>query len=395
VTGGTAPASSATSLAAIVALQGLDVVADTIANKLHPDLEDARSVLIVGDPAFGLSDAPHADISARFAWFTARFEEAHKNLERLAPPPQAPALPPTVTPRVAIAGVAAALPTAIAAATGIAGLIGMFQTTYSVTGRDVNLNYTALAAVVAQKLIDLDKSRTVVIDGLLGLQDSPTFAKLGALLTARSDLQHLAQTRKATELDTISAEIDELKARITAATAAYDKARQSGNTGDAAHCLALIDEMRADLATKQSAAYLELEAEVASTTTLIASFDQYATAISAPPAGQAYPPIVAAALRDVVHDSDPPIDHVLYLAVPGAAGDMIQPSGGIITHHKVGLVGAVQGTYVLIDLAGAVRASGSIGRHSTATFDLETADLKLHGTSTPSKPPGIPGMPHS
>jgi hypothetical protein len=103
--------------------------------------------------------------------------------------------------------------------------------------------------------------------------------------------------------------------------------------------------------------------------------------MSAVPAGQKYPPIVAAALRDVLHDgvqvAGNPINvgYVLYLEVTSAGGDLITRSGLFSSNRKVGVVGAVQATYLLIEPAGKLRSANSIGEYSAATFDVARADL--------------------
>ena len=65
----------------------------------------------------------------------------------------------------------------------LTGVIGMFKTDHSVQGRAVTLNYVALAAAVARKLIS--NGKTVVIDGFLDLHDTPTLTTLNRLLRDR------------------------------------------------------------------------------------------------------------------------------------------------------------------------------------------------------------------
>jgi len=371
------------SVVGIVALKGLTAAAEGIADAVGNVVGANATVLIVEDRALALSDAPHAEITGRFAVFKQRFEAAQ---QALVPPPPPPGGPPGIQPLAV--GVLAAIPEVTTAASGIVGLatdvVGMFKSDYSVQGRDVTLGYAALAAAVAGILNA--NGRTIVIDGFMDLHDTTTLVSLNQLLEVRAQLEALAQQRQAAELDPTSAEIDALNARITAATGTYDKAREAGKTQDMSNAQALIAELRGQLAGKESAAYLQLKACVAAATALITSFDQYVTAMSAVPDGQKYPPIVAAALRDVLHegirveDGRKTVGYVLYLEVTGAGGDLITRSGLFSSNRKVGVVGALQATYLLIEPAGKVRAANSIGEYSAATFDVTKPSLTWRTT---------------
>ena len=216
-------------------------------------------------------------------------------------------------------------------------------------------------------------------------------------------------------VDRRSAEIDALNPRIKAATDVRDKAA-GGATPDKASKAAdprprsphpagalpvppadpdkpdpvaaadkVIAELRAELDTPQTAAYLKLKADVAAISALMASFDRYLAAASTVPAGQKYSPLVAAAIRDVLHtgikvdDDAVPINHVLYLEVTGAGGNMITRTGLFASNRKVGPVGAAQGSYILIERTGRVRASDAIGSYPAATFDVKNTTLTWRG----------------
>ena len=365
------------SVVGIVALKGLNGAADTIAHTVLGLVGQDAAVLIVEDRALALSDAPNAEITGRFAAFKQRFAAAQ---QALTPPP-----PPVGAPqRYQPDAFAIPIPSqaTITAASGIVGLatdvVGMFKSDYSVQGRDVTLGYSALAAAVAGRLNAGGK--TAIIDGFTDLSNTNTLVSLNELLEARAKLEALAQQRQALELDRISAEIDALNARITAATGVYDKAREDGKP-DVSGTQALIADLTTQLAGKQSDDYVQRKALVAAATALIASFDQYVTAMSTVPNGQKYPPIVAAALRDVLHDGIQVEDRrktvgfVLYLEVTGAGGDLITRSGLFSSNRKVGVVGALQATYMLIEPAGNIRAAHSIGHYSTATLNVTKPTL--------------------
>lgn len=360
------------SVVGIVALKGLKAAADAIAEAVGRVIGANGTVLIVEDRALALSDAPNAEIVGRFAVFEERFQDAQ---HALTPPAGAPPLHPLM--------VLPAVSATTAAASGIVGLatdvVGMFKSDYSVQGRDVTLGYAALAAAVAGKLNA--PGRTIIIDGFMSLRGTTTLVRLTQLLEARARLEALAEQRQAADLDPTTAQIDALNARITAATGAYDKACEDGKAQDMSNAQALIVQLRAELAEKESHDYLQLKAQVAAATALIASFDQYVTAMSTVPSGQQYPPIVAAALKDVLHEGvqvgeqRKAVEHVLYLEVTGAGGDLITRSGLFTSNRKLGVVGALQATYLLIEPAGRVRAADSIGQYSAATFDMRKPRL--------------------
>ncbi|MFZ0379828.1 MAG: hypothetical protein WCD11_11485 [Solirubrobacteraceae bacterium] len=394
------------SLAGIVALKGLGAAAAEIAGAVGAVIGKDGSALIVEDRALGQSDAPHAEITTRFELFERQFAHA---LKVLAPPPPDGHKPGEREDERFLEAAQAGIDLATSAVGLLTGVIGMFKTDYSVQGRAVTLNYVALAAAVASKLIN--DGKTVVIDGFLDLHDTPTLTTLNRLLEARGQLEGLVGTVKAVAIDPRSAEIDALNARIKAATDVRDKAVEgatpdkAGKAGGSTPAVTpspgavpvppgdpdkpdpvtaadkLIAVLRAELATLQTPAYLKLKADIAAIAALMASFDQYLSAASTVPAGQKYAPLVAAAIRDVLHtgikvgDAEVPINHVLYLEVAGAGGDMITRTGLFSSNRRVGLVGAVQASYILIERSGRVRASDSIGRYSAATFDVKNTTL--------------------
>ncbi|HTX09958.1 MAG TPA: hypothetical protein VME22_15165 [Solirubrobacteraceae bacterium] len=411
-TGQTTLDPSSGSLAGIVALQGLNAAATEIARAVAAVIGEKGSALIVEDRALGQSDAPHAEITTRFALFERQFAHA---LSVLAPrlPDQGRSDGGGREDERFVAGAEAGMALASSAVGLLTGVIGMFKTDYSVQGRTVTLNYVALAAAVANRLIG--NGQTVVIDGLLDLDGTSTLETLNRLLETRGQLEALVGTVKAVAIDPTSAEIDALNARIKAATDVRDKAAEgatpdkAGKAGASAHAAAascgsvpvqqsdpdkpdpvaaadkLIAELRAELAELQTPAYLKLKADIAAITALMVTFDGYLAAASTVPAGQKYAPLVAAAIRDVlqtgirVGDEQVPINHVLYLEVTGAGGDMITRTGLFSSNRRVGLVGAVQASYLLIERSGRVCASDSIGSYSTATFDVKNTKLTWRG----------------
>jgi hypothetical protein len=128
--------------------------------------------------------------------------------------------------------------------------------------------------------------------------------------------------------------------------------------------------------------YLARLAQVGAAKTLVSTFDQYCAAITRTDERQSYPPLIAAALRDLLHtDCDlpnlrTPIDYVLYLSVCSSGGD-ITTRQGLFTHNEhVGLIAGVSAAYVLIDRSGVVKTSGSVGGFSAARFNIDDNELR-------------------
>jgi hypothetical protein len=117
---------------------------------------------------------------------------------------------------------------------------------------------------------------------------------------------------------------------------------------------------------------------------MLATSDQQST--SSLSAQQEYPLIVAAALTDVLHegirvgDDRKTVRYELYLEVTGAGGDPITRSRLFSSNRRVGVVGELQATHLLIEPAGKVRAANSIGEYSAATFDLTMPGLTWEAT---------------
>ncbi len=186
-TGQTALDPTSGSLAGIVALQGLGAAAAEIAGAVSAVIGETGSALIVEDRALGQSDAPHAEITTRFELFERQFVHA---LKVLAPPSPDGQKPGKREDERFLAAAQAGIDLATSAVALLTGVIGMFKTDYSVQGRAVTLNYVALAAAVASKLIS--NGKTVVIDGFLDLHDTPTLKTLNRLLETRGQLEGLS-----------------------------------------------------------------------------------------------------------------------------------------------------------------------------------------------------------
>jgi hypothetical protein len=65
-----------------------------------------------------------------------------------------------------------------------------------------------------------------------------------------------------------------------------------------------------------------------------------------------------------------PVEHVLFLAVTSSGGDVTTEHGLFKHNDRVGLVGTVQASYLLIDRAGLVKAGGSRAAFSAPKFHI-------------------------
>jgi hypothetical protein len=377
----------ADSLLSIIALRALDRLTGEISAAVQEAISTGSAILIVDDRALGLTDAAHDEIAARFDWFVEQFQAILAQL-------QAPAVSTAAThePEVAfLAPVLAALPAAQAALSAVglaADLVGMFKTNYSVQGRAVKFGYTALAAGVADRLSR--SSIAVVIDGFQTLEHSSTLQTFRDLLTLRSQVEESALRCDAVELTGPSARIEALSKRIGAAGAARDSAAEAGQADAAQRGDQVIASLEEQLAAEQTPAFLTRKAQITAAKTLVAAFDQYIAATSAIASGDTYSPLIAAALRDSLHDGVPTtgggrveIDHVLYLAIAASGGDVTTQSGLFKNNDNVRLVAAVQATYLLADRAGLIKAGGSRGASAAAKVKL--SDNKIEWYDTPSQ----------
>lgn len=356
VAGETTVASTSASLLNVAGLRGLRSAAQRIAVDVHAALGDHACVLLVSSLDFAAADAPAVEIAGRLKAFTDRFGEAEKTLSPPAPEPEQP-------PRQAMMSLAPAVIAAApagAAAMSLVGLaadlVGMFKTNYSVTGQDVTFGSDALAAVVAHEL--MAKNINVCIDGFRSLEGSPTIQRFTQLVDRRRALEDLVLRTEAVEVAPTQAQIDALGKQIDAAKTPGD-----------------LQALLAQRSALQTPDFLHRAAEIAASRALIAAFDQYATAVTDVPQGQQYSPLVAAALRDVVHegikvgDDEWRATHILYLAAV-AGGDEVTRTGLFQHNERVGLIGACQVTYTLIDERGPIRAADSLGRYTSATLDV-------------------------
>src|SRR5262249_37006077 len=161
------------SIVGVVGLRGLDAAAAEIAGGLKGKL--GAGVLIVEDRALALSDAPYQEITKRLDVFRQQFDTTTSELNAVAALSQG--APSAEVVRTEFGPALAAVPAAgqaVVSTVGLAAdLVGMFKSNYTISGRDLNLEFTALAAAVAQNLVG---KAIVIIDGLFDLDESPTLA---------------------------------------------------------------------------------------------------------------------------------------------------------------------------------------------------------------------------
>ncbi|MBI5103849.1 MAG: hypothetical protein HZB46_02460 [Solirubrobacterales bacterium] len=390
VKGETTIGEKAGSLLGNLALRGIGQLGEHIAIDVDQQMERTAKphvVLIVSATGVAAGDAAHAEITTRLDWFAERFAEAQAALEAAPPIPQPqPASGGATTAALPLLALAAAAGQAGAAGMSVLGLaadvVSMFKSDYAVTAREISVEFEALAAVVARELRERDVA--AVVDGFHLLEGSETLAAFGGLQAARWALEETVAERQALDLTATADAITALRTRIGAVGAAIDKARAAGEDAAAANGEAQLAVLQQDLAAIQTAEYLARTAQIATAKALIAAFDGFAGAITKAADG-ATTPLVAAALRDVIHhgvkttpdaQQRTPIGHLLYLSVSSSGGEQITRTGLFANNERLGLVASVQATYLLADATGVVLTGGSDGAASHARFNVKDNRLE-------------------
>jgi hypothetical protein len=209
----------------------------------------------------------------------------------------------------------------------------------------------------------MQKNIDVFIDGFRSLEGSSTIKRFTDMVARRQKFENLLLRTEATELAPTQREIDEIGRRIDSTMATAD-----------------LETLQQERHALQTSEFLARTADIAAGKALLAAFDQYATGITDVPQGEHYSPLVAAALRDALHEGIEVDDnkwqptHILYLAVT-AGGDEVT-RGGLFQHNQyLGLIGACEVTYALIGKSGLIRAADSLGRYTVAQMDLRRGSV--------------------
>lgn len=386
-TTGTTVDEKAGSMVDVAAARALEAVAEHFSKTIDEHLEDGSVVLIVEHRRLAETDAPYADIRARFTWFNEEFDRWIGDLE----PSAAQTTPPAQTADDDVRQVMFALPIAAGITSAIqigsaamslvglgADLVGMFKTNYAISGRDVALDQASFSALMARGLNH--RNITVIVDGFVPLAESVLIRSFNELRTKRNKLESIVAQGRARDVGPTQRLIDRYLSRIEAAEAEFDKAVSGGKPfGDKAR---LVNKLRDELAGIETAEFLDVRARLDNATVLVSSLDQYLTLITTVPEGQTYPPIVAAAIREPLHlgigsgDSPAKVTHVLYAGLVASGGDVATESNHFKKDDWITVVGSARATFTLVDTRGAVVCASARGEVMGGKYDFGDMEMR-------------------
>ena len=206
----------------------------------------------------------------------------------------------------------------LTAATGLIGagldLASLFRGDYEITSREVKIGAPPLLASIAARLIPI--AEEVNVDGFSLLKGSAVFESFTTAQKLRLQLQRLALEAK--EGQVVPADRKLVRAKETRAELNAALAKETKTKGIEAlekQVAKLDEEVEQAVATA-----VEARALVASAEAAIKRFEAFeATVTKAPESG--YPPLVAAAIRERLHDSESGYTHVLFAALEGTGGE--------------------------------------------------------------------------
>jgi len=288
------------------------------------------------------------------------------------------------------------LPIAIGAA---ASIIGMFRSDYSITGKDVKIGTTPLVAAVAHALIK--ENVPVSIDGF-NINRSQLIEYFFKVRELRLQVEHLCLCLKMEKVQLADRILGDLRAELKEAMTAYYKhifeipgsSREKENNNKENNNTVQNLKDKIEKCEKNTAPHRALIAAVES---LITVFDGFAVAITSATTPDAYPPIVAAAIRERLHPNQLQVNaktevnaniemdtnthtHVLFVDVEGSGGETITKKSYLHTIGGAGFLGRAQISYLLLDVkSNAIVAANTEGRlhYLKYSLDRETGPVPI------------------
>jgi hypothetical protein len=356
--------------------------ASRIVNEIKDELGTEGRVLLVDDRLLTARDwsyhLVHDELNAHVAALDAAAEPFPK-------PPKASDEERRMTLEVATMA-AAVIPTIIGAA---AGLLGMFRTNYSITGKDFTIGTTPLLAAVTRKLLEAGVGLSVEH---FSLAEGAIITKFDATRTKRLELEHRSREsrKKVQDADRILADL-RMRLKETSASLLAAISENKAET--------IISALRQDLATLEGRIKSAEDsvsgdrANLALADTVCTRFDTFAASVITPGKDGGYPPLVAAAMWERLRDESNGYTHVLYVAVEGAGGETITNQSYLGKTGVVVFMGGAQISYLLLDVK--TKATVSAGTQpllGRMTYDLKRGDPgRVMMVDLTSSPPGSNG----
>ena len=275
-------------------------------------------------------------------------------------------------PAIAAPALLTAMTSAPAVFGSAADIAGMFRASHAVSAAEGAIDTTPLIAGVAGALHS--QACDVIVDGFQ-LAEGQIIEDFFA---ARADRVTLEARLLAAQQESEPAErsIDDLRNQLTDAGTAYDKALGEVPEPPGLEYLRQhVERLQSDLLDAEHE-IAPLRAWVAAGQAAITIWDAFAAVVAIPAAGEPYPPLVAAALRERLHGGEKPVRHVLYVGLEGAGGETITRRSLLRTPRKVGIVVGAQLSWLLLSTAsGELVAAGSKPLLGQLTYDLEDPSL--------------------
>jgi hypothetical protein len=336
------------------------------------------SVLVVEDRRLVATDWPYEVIRGQLEHERAALDKAADLLEGT--------LPKKPDRKMDMFTVTAAGVTAVAGVVGAAaGVAGMFRTDYSLAAREVAIGTTPLVAAVAREL--LAASVPVTVDAF-GIAAGAVIRDFWAARDRRLEVERLALALKNTRVLPADRRIEDRRAELKDATAAYHKGLGAEKKPEGLPELRQrMESLETSIRTEEDAA-APSRALAAAAEALIARFDAFATAVTAAKPGD-YPPLVAAALREPLHSTPAGHTHVLYVGVEASGGETITRRSLFGKSGQVGFMGGAQISYLLLEVGrNRTVEAGTLALLGHLPYDLGRAEA---GAMKPITLTGGPG----
>lgn len=338
----------------------VDEGARETASEIDETLGNCARVLLVSDPELALGDWSHGSVRLSLDAYETAFREAKSALEEALGEPAEVRERGVVEvlgggggtkiatlPRLAMPAVAPAVAAASAVVGGVADVAAWFQADHSVKKRDVTVGETPLMSALAGRLASSE--RAIEVDGFSLLASSPLLESFGATIKARNEVETLSAEAKARIVDPVAREREiEIAARKENASA-IAKALGGKREDSQPELLATREAELVDSLEELDANGAAASAATATADAAIAAFDKLATTLTAAGKEEAYPPLLAAALRERLHSEHGPHTHVLYAGLESVAGETIAKRS-LFTGASIRYVGGGQLSYMLLDV---------------------------------------------